>query len=170
MVKVLIPVDASPNSLTAVRHAVNRFTNGQSMEIHLLHVRKPLSQHVARFLNRRSRAAWHREQALKTLAAARKLLEASGVPHATHVELADDKARAIHNAARRFGVDQILVGTARENTITRMVRDSATNRLLDIAQVPVQVVAGRSVSRLERVGVPVGIGAGALTLLYLMVG
>ena len=169
MVKVLIPVDDSPNSLTAVRHAVNRFMSGQSMEIHLLHVRKPLSQHVARFLSRRTRAAWHREQALKTLAAARKLLEAAGVPHATHLDLADDKARAIHNAARRFGVDQILVGTARDNTITRMLRDSATNRLLDITQVPVQVVAGQTVSTLERVGVPVGIGAGALTLLYLVV-
>ncbi len=167
MIKVLIPVDDSPNSLTAVRHAVNRFMNGQPMEIHLLHVRKPLSQHIARFLGRRSRAAWHREEAEKRLAAARRMLEKFGVPYAAHVELATDKARAIHNAARRFGADQILIGTARANTITRMVRDSATNRLLDITQVPVEIVAGESISRLERIAVPVGIGAAALTLLYL---
>jgi nucleotide-binding universal stress UspA family protein len=169
MMRVLIPVDDSPNSLTAVRHAVNRFMKGRPMEIHLLHVRKRLPQHVARFFPGRSRAAWHREQAEKTLAAARKMLEQSGIPYAAHVELAEDKARAIHNAARRFGADQILIGTARANTLTRMVRDSATNRLLDITQVPVEVVAGESVSRLERVGVPVSIGAGALTLLYLAV-
>lgn len=169
MMRVLIPVDDSPNSLTAVRHAVNRFMNGRPMEIHLLHVRKRLPQHVARFFGWRSRAAWHREQAEKALATARRMLEQSGVPYAAHVELAEDRARAIHNAARRFGVDQILIGTARANTITRMVRDSAANRLLDITQVPVEVVAGEAVSRLERIGVPVGIGAGALTLLYLAV-
>jgi nucleotide-binding universal stress UspA family protein len=169
MLRVLIPVDDSPNSMAAVRHAVNCFVNGRPMEIHLLQVRKRLPQHVARFFGWRSRAAWHREQAEKTLAAARKMLEQSGIPYAAHVELAEDKARAIHNAARRFGADQILIGTARANTLTRMVRDSATNRLLDITQVPVEVVAGESVSRLERVGVPVSIGAGALTLLYLAV-
>jgi YjbE family integral membrane protein len=167
MNKVLIPVDDSASSLTAVRHAVGRFMAGQAIEIHLVHVRRPLSQHIARFLGKRTRAAWHREEARKTLAAARGLVESSGVPYAIHVELADDKARAIHNTARRVGANQILVGTARGNTITRMVRDAATNRLLDIAQVPVEVVAGQSVSRLERIGVPVGIGAGALTLLLL---
>jgi nucleotide-binding universal stress UspA family protein len=166
MMKVLIPIDDSPSSLTAVQHAVNRFMNGQPMEIHLLHVRKPLSQHVARFLSRRSRAAWHREQAEKTLAAARKMLEKFGVPYAAHMELGDDKARTIHNAARRLRADQILIGTARGNAITRMVRDSTTNRLLDITQVPVEVIAGESLSMIERLGVPVGIGA-ALTLLYL---
>ena len=167
MVKLLIPVDDSPNSLAAVRHAVGRFTGGQTMEIHLLHVRKPLSRYVARFLDRRTRAAWHRERADTALAPARKLLEKSGIPHAAHVELADDKARAIHNAARRFGAHQILIGTARGNTLTRMLGDFATSRLLDITQVPVEIVAGHSSSRLERVGVPVGIGAGALTLLLL---
>lgn len=166
MMKVLIPIDDSPSSLAAVRHAVNRFMNGQQMEIHLLHVRKPLSQHVARFLSWGSRAAWHREEGEKRLATARRMLEKFGVPHAAHVELGDDKARTIHNAARRFRVDQILIGTARKNIIARMARDSTTNRLLDITQVPVEVIAGGSLSLLERIGVPVGIGA-ALTLLYL---
>ena len=169
MMRVLIPVDDSPNSMTAVRHAVNRFMNGQPMEIHLLHVRRPLSQHVARFFGWRSRAAWHREEAEKRLAAARRMLEKFGVPYAAHMELGNDKTRAIHHTARRLRADQILIGTARQGTITRMLRDSATNRLLDITQVPVEVVAGESMPLLERIGVPVGIGAGALTLLYLAI-
>ena len=140
---------------------------GQAKEIHLLHVRKPLSRYVGRFLDRRTRAAWHRDRAEKALAPARALLEKAGIPYAAHVELADDRARAIHNASRRFGAHQILIGTARDNTLTRILGDSATGRLLDIAQVPVEVVAGQASSRLERVGVPVGIGAGALTLLLL---
>jgi len=138
------------------------------MEIHLLHVRNPLSQHVARFVSWRTRSAYHREQAEKTLAAARRMLEKSGVPYAAHVELGDDKARTIHNVARRLGADQILIGTARKNTIARIVRDSATNRLLEITHVPVEVVVGDWVSKLERYGIPAAIGT-ALGLLYLAV-
>lgn len=169
MMKILVPVDDSPSSLTAVRHAVNRFMNGQPMEIHLLHVRKPLSRHIARFFGWRQRAAWHREEAEKKLADARRMLDKFRIPYAVHVELADDRARAIHNAARRLRADQILIGTARASTITRMMRDSATNRLLNITEVPVEVVAGESISRIERIGVPIGLGAAALTLLYMAV-
>jgi YjbE family integral membrane protein len=165
MMKVLIPIDASPNSLKAVEHAVSRFLSGHSMEIHLLHVRKPLSRHIASFVGRRTRSAYHREQAEKALAAARATLEKAGVPYAAHLEVGDDRVRIIHNAARRLGASQILVGTARPNTIARILRDCATNRLLEIAQVPVEVVPDESVPWLERIGVPAGIG-GALALLY----
>jgi YjbE family integral membrane protein len=165
MIKVLIPIDASPNSLKAVDHAVNRFLSGYAMEIHLLHVRKPLSRHVARFLGQRTRSAWHREQAEKSLAAARRKLETAGIPYAAHLDVTDDRVRSIHNAARRLGVSQILIGTARENTIARILRDCATHRLLAITHVPVEVVPGESVPWLERVGVPVGVGS-ALALLY----
>jgi nucleotide-binding universal stress UspA family protein len=164
MTKVLIPIDACPNCLKAVEHAVNRSLSGQAMEVHLLHVRKPFSR-VPRFLSRRTRSAYHREQAEKSLAAARRMLEKAGVPYAAHIELGDDRLRSIHNAARRLGVSQILVGTARENTIARILRDCATNRTLKIAHVPVEVVPGDSVRWLKRFGVPVGIGT-ALALLY----
>ena len=165
MIKVLIPIDASPHSLKAVDHAVNRFLNGYAMEVHLLHVRKPLSRYISRFLSRRTRSAYHREQAEKSLAAARGRLEKAGIPYAMHLEVTDDRVRSIHNAARRLGVSQIFVGTARENTIARIVRDCTTHRLLAITHVPVEVVPGESVPWLERIGVPVGIGS-ALALLY----
>jgi YjbE family integral membrane protein len=168
MLKVLIPVDESPNSLKAVEYAVNRFMRGPAMEIHLLHVRKPFSRHIARFLGRSTRSAFHREQAEKSLAAARRMLEKSGVPYAAHMELGDDKARSIHNAARRLGASQILIGTAHENTIARILRDCDTNRLLEITQVPVEVVAGGSVPWLERIGIPAGVGA-ALALIVVAV-
>jgi YjbE family integral membrane protein len=163
MTKVLIPIDDSANSLKAVEHAVNRFKGNQAIEVHLLHVRNPFSQHVARFVSWRTRSAYHRKEAEKALTAARAMLEKFGVPYAAHVEFGD-KARTIHNAARRLGVDQILIGTARKNTIARMLRDSVTNRLLEITHVPVEVVAGESVSKLERYGLPAGLGA-ALALL-----
>jgi YjbE family integral membrane protein len=164
MVKILIPVDGSANALKAVQYAVNRFMANHAMEIHLLHVRTPLTQNAARFISKRNRAAWHREEADKALRSARGMLDSFGVPHAAHVELGD-KAAMIDRVAQRLHVNQIVMGTARKNSLTRLIEDSVTNRVLELTRVPVEVVAGESISRLERIGVPAGIGA-ALALLY----
>jgi len=94
MIKVLVPVDGSANSLRAVRHIVNQFMENHAMEVHLLHVRTPLSQHAARFISKRDRAAYHRDEAEKALRPARVMLEKFGVPYAAHIELGD-KARII---------------------------------------------------------------------------
>jgi YjbE family integral membrane protein len=163
MSKVLLPIDGSTNSLRAARHVVNQFMN-QRVEVHLLHVRTPLSQHVARFLSRGTRAAFHVAEAEKALAPARELLQRFGVPCTEHVELGA-KAEAITRLAQELGAAQIVMGTARKNSLTRLVEDSVTNRVLELTQVPVEIVAGEAVSKLERFGLPAGIAA-ALALLF----
>ncbi len=167
MVKILIPVDGGANALNSVRHVVNRFLANPAMEVHLLHVREPLSQHIARFVSRRDREAFHRAEAERALQPARDLLNRFGVPHADHIELGD-KATTIHRVAQRLRVTQIVMGTARKNSLTRMLEDSVTNKVLELAQVPVEVVAGQSVSKLEKIGVPAGVGA-AMALLIVAV-
>ena len=57
------------------------------------------------------------------------------------------------------------MGTARKNSVTRMLEDSVANKVLEIAQVPVEVVAGRSISKLEQFGIPAGVGAAVAVLL-----
>lgn len=164
MKKILLPVDGSANSLQAVRHVVNQFLGDSAMEVHLLHVRTPLSQHIARFVSRRDRESFHREEAEQALAPARALLNQFGVPHADHVELGG-KAATIHRMAQRLRVSRIVMGTARKNSVTRMLEDSVTSKVLEIAQVPVEVIAGQSVSNLEKFGVPAGVGAAVAFLL-----
>lgn len=164
MTKILLPVDGSANALNAVRHVVNRFLGDPAMEVHLLHVRAPLSRHIARFVSRRDRENFHRDEAERALAPARELLNQFGVPHADHIELGD-KASTIHRVAQRLRVNQIVMGTARKNSLTRMLEDSVTNKVLEIAQVPVEVVAGQAVSKLEKFGVPAGVGAAVALLL-----
>lgn len=166
MAKLLIPVDGSPNSLKAVQHVVNQFSANPAMEVHLLHARTPFSRHIARFLNRRDLSAFHRDQADKALSPARAMLDRFRVPYARHVEFGD-RASIIANVARRLHIDRIVMGAARKNSFTRMVEDSVTNKVLELAQMPVEVIAGDSISKLEQYGVPVGIGAG-LALLYVV--
>jgi len=165
MLKVLVPVDGSANALRALGHAIAEYRRNHALELHLLHVRPPLSRHIARFISRQERDAWHRDQAAIAMAAAEALLDQAGVPHQSHW-VVGDRANEICHAAVRLGVHHIVMGTARKNSITRMLEDSVTNRVLEATPVPVEVIAGDAVSKWERWGLPAGVlGGGGLLLL-----
>ena len=163
MLRVLVPVDGSRNSGYALRHVVNEFMKNASLEIHLLNVQPPLSRHIAQFLGRKTRDSFHHDEAEKALHPARKLVEKFGVPYSAHV-LVGAKATAIVEEARRLRCDRIVMSAARKNSLTRMLEDSTTNKVLEQTSVPVEVIAGEAVSKLERYGLPAGLGA-ALALL-----
>lgn len=158
MTRILIPVDASANSLNAVRHAANLALQQPGIEVHLLNVRVPLPQTIARFLKHGERRSWHKQEAEKALAPAREILDRHGVAHATHVETGA-AARTIDRVARRIKADQILVGSTRMPLLARLFRRSLTTDLMEFSTVPVQVIAGDRASAATRYGVPVGIGA-----------
>jgi len=165
MLKVLVPVDGSANALRALGHAIAEYRRNHTLELHLLHVRPPLSRHISRFIGRQERDAWHRDQAAIAMAAAEALLDQAGVPHQSHW-VVGDRANEICHAAVRLGVHHIVMGTARKNSITRMLEDSVTNRVLEATPVPVEVIAGDAVSKWERWGLPAGVlGGGGLLLL-----
>ena len=165
MLKVLVPADGSPNSQHAVRHVINQFMKNTAMEIHLLNIQPPFSQHIARFVSKKNRVDFHRDEGEKALRPIRQMLGNFGVPYSVHIEVGD-KAKLIAEAARHLRCDQIVMATARKNSLTRMVEDSVTNKVLELTTVPVEVIAGDDISKLERYGIPAGIGT-ALALLFL---
>jgi YjbE family integral membrane protein len=166
MRKVLVPVDGSPNALNAVRHVIERY--GAGLEVHVLHIRAPLRRRLERWLRREASPEAQREAAEQAIADARALLDASGVPYAVHQE-EGDAANAISRTAQRLHVQHIVIGTARSRSITRIVQDRVTGRVLQAAHVPVEVVPGGSISRFERFGLALGAGAAALVLAYVAV-
>ena len=165
MLKVIVPVDGSPNSLYAVRHVINQFMKDSTMEVHLLNIQPPFSRYIARFVSKKNRNDYHRDEGEKALRPIRQMLGTFGVPYAVHIEVGD-KAKLIAEAARRLRCDQIVMSTARKNSLTRMIEDSTTNKVLELTDVPVEIIAGDAVSKLERYGIPAGIGT-ALALLFL---
>ena len=158
MVKVLVPVDASANSRRAVEHVARVARRNPALEVHLLNVQPPFSRHIARFVARKNADDFHREESEKVLAPMQAVLESAGVPVVAHGAVGE-RARAITSAATRLGCDHIVMSTARKNSLTRMVEDSTTNRVLELTTVPVEVIAGDAVSRLERFGIPAGLSA-----------
>ena len=166
MLKVLVPVDGSPNALLAVRSAISEYQRHHELELHLLNVQPRLSHHIARFVSRQDREAWLHDRAEAAMASASAELQQAGVPCETHW-VVGDRAAEICRAAVRLGVHHIVMGTARKNSLTRLLEDSVTNRVLEATPVPVEVVAGGTVSKWESWGLPaaaVGAGGGLLFL------
>ena len=168
MLKVLVPVDGSPNARHAVRHVIAEFRRDPAFEVHLLNVQAPFSRHVAQFVAKAERDRYHRERSAEALAPLTRMLDQHRVPHAVHVKVGR-KAETIADEARRLKCDHIVLATARKNSLTRMIEASVTNKVLDLTSVPVEVVVGDSVSKLERYGIPVGIGAGLSALAFLAI-
>jgi YjbE family integral membrane protein len=162
--RVLLPVDGSSNALHAVRHVVDEYRRDHDLQVLLLNVQRPFSRHIARFIARGDVAAFHREQADKALLGARRLLDAHEVPFETLVATGD-RAQVICDRARQLDCHHIVLGTARRSSLTRMLEDSVTSRVLEHTSVPAEMVTGAEISKLERFGVPIGIGAGVGLLL-----
>lgn len=157
---MLVPVDGSPSSLQAVRRIVRDYPNEGPLDLHLLTVRPIMSQYMTRFVSPQVLESWHREQARKALRASRSLLTQHGIAFVEHVEHGPS-AEVIVATAKRLKCDLIVMGTARKNSLTRMLESSVTNEVLEQTSVPVEVVVGRTLPRLEQLG----LSAGALALL-----
>ena len=156
--RVLIPIGQSENSQYAVRHVVRRFMNDSSIEVHLLNVQAPFSHYVTRFVGSRTLREYHRAEADKALQPCTQILDKFGVPYAVHIENGDQADR-ITELARRLHCDEIVMATARKNSLTRLVENSVTNRVLERTTVPVEIVAGNAVSAWERYGIPAAIAS-----------
>jgi nucleotide-binding universal stress UspA family protein len=158
MRKVLIPVDGSRNCEFAVRHVVQRFMDNTAMEVHLLNVQPSFGGYVSRFVSRKALHDHHRDESEKALRPSRQLLDGFGIPHSVHTAVGD-RAQAIVGTARRLRCDEIVMSTARKNSLTRLVENSVTNKVLELTPVPVEVIAGDAVSPWERYGIPAALSS-----------
>ena len=113
MTRILVPIGGTRNDPFAVDDVIRRFTRDPSMEVHLLHVRTPLSADIAQLVTGRTRAQFHREQAEQALRPARERLDRFGVPHAVHIEVGD-RARTIAAVICWLHCEQIVMATARK--------------------------------------------------------
>ena len=158
MLKILVPIDGTRNTDLALKHVVSEFRNNPNMEIHLLNVQPPFSRHIAQFIGRNARHSFHRDEAEKVLRPAKQHMDRVGVPNSVHIVIGR-KANAIVEQARSLDCNRIVMSTARKNSLTRMLEDSTTNKVLEQTTVPVEIISGEAISKAERYGVPAGFGA-----------
>ena len=104
-----------------------------------------------------------RDRSEKALRPSMGILDGFGIPYAVHMAVGD-QAERITETAKRLHCDEIVMSTARKNSLTRLVENSVTNRVLERTSVPVEIVAGDAVSPWERYGIPAAL-AGLIGLL-----
>ena len=160
--KVLIPVHRSEACRAATQQVVRQFMNNTAMEIHLLNVQPPLNRHVSRFSSKHDLEEYHRAEADKELRPTVDTLDKFGIPYSIH-RAVGERAEVIADTAKRLGCDLILMGSSRKNSLTRLVENSVTNKVMERSAVPVEVVPGQGVSKWERYGIPAAI-AGLVAL------
>ncbi len=158
MPRILLPVAGTHNDHAAVQCVIKRFMNDTALEVHLLNVQTPFSADIAQFTNAKSRQAHHHERSETALAPARALLDRFGIPYAVHTAVGD-RAKAITDEAQRLQCDEIVMATARKNSLTRLVESSVASRVIELTSVPVEIVAGDAMSKWERYGIPLAITA-----------
>ena len=158
MEKVLLPIDGSKNALEAVRRIAQEYRHNPVYEIYLLNVQPRFNRHIAQFVARQNLDAYRTEQVESASQSAKDLLARFNVPYQAFMAVGP-KAETIAVFAKQHGCGRIVVGTARKNSLTRLLQHSVTAKLLDKAEVPVELVVGTDASRWERFGVPAGVGA-----------
>ena len=163
MNKVLIPVDDSSNALMALKHAVNMYGNDRQTHFHICNVQPTLYTHIRKFLSKQTINEWQAERAQAAAKSASEFLEKVGA-NFSFTYVTGDKGEALRDEAQRLGCNRIVIGTAKKNTLSRLFENSTTAKLLEISDIPVEVVTGKSLSTLERWGIP-ALGAGAATAL-----
>lgn len=163
MNKILIPVDDSSNTLLALKHAVNTYGKNPATEFHICNVQPGMYRHISKFINKNTIYEWQAERAKLAAKTAADFLERAGVNFSFNY-VCGDKREALRDEASRLGCSRIVIGSAKKNTLMRLFENSTTAKLLETSNIPVEVVTGRSVSAMERWGIP-AIGAGAATAL-----
>ncbi|MBU3598339.1 YjbE family putative metal transport protein [Polynucleobacter sp. AP-Basta-1000A-D1] len=167
MNKILIPVDSSKNSEMAVKHAVKTYGQDPNASFHLCNVQPTLYRHIGKYLSKQTVNEWHAERAALASASASAYLEKQGLKF-SFTYVCGDTGTAIRDEAVRLECDRIVVGTSKKNSLSRLFENSTTAKLLEISDIPVEVVTGSSLPMLERWGIP-AIGAGAATALMAVV-
>jgi nucleotide-binding universal stress UspA family protein len=139
MSTILIVVDGSARSESAVRSVARQIRLGQVGTVHLVNVQPLLGAYVGRFVGTAAIRDFQREQGERELAGARRLLAEAGVPCRAHV-YAGEAAETIARAAEELGASEIVMGADGLGFLGSLNLHSLVSRVIRRSNVPVSVV------------------------------
>lgn len=140
MSALLVPVDGSPSSLRAARHAVSQARRGRAV-IHLLNVEPPLDDYgmVGAYLSRQQHNRAMRARASELLAGVRRRIASRSIRCETHPAIGD-VAATIVATARRLGCESIVMGTRGMGPMGNLALGSVATKVVHLSRVPVTLV------------------------------
>lgn len=129
MLKALVPVDGSEQSLSAVRHVIQRVQNHEALDIHVLNVQPPFHGDVTAFVPKSNVEDFHREQGESQLAAGCALLDAAGVRYTKHI-FVGHPAKVIAQCAKELCCSEVIMGTHGHGTIAQLLLGSVSHEAI----------------------------------------
>jgi len=140
MLRILVAVDGSESSDRAVAHLLKKLGWYKGpVEVHLLNVQAALPVDVSRFIAQAQIDEFHKDQAERALASARKILDGAGVAYVMHIGIGEP-ARVIAHYAGEKAIDQIVMGTRGLGTVGSLVMGSVTTKVIGLTDVPVLLI------------------------------
>ena len=138
MLRVLMPVDGSENSLRAVGFVIRKAPlYKEPLELHLLNVQHPFPGTITGVHELAERH--HHDEGIKALAAARKALDAAGLKYVYHISVGDS-GEVIAHVVRDKKIEQVVMGTRGLGSVANMLLGSVANKVLHLVDVPVLLV------------------------------
>ncbi len=137
---ILLPVDGSPRSIAAVRHALGWVANGLRATFLVVNVQEPTHLYEVMLApSSESIDAASAEAGSHLLAEAEALLDAAGA-HYERLVAHGDPARTLLELADSRAVDAIVVGTHAAGALQSALLGSVSRTLIHDARVPVTLV------------------------------
>jgi nucleotide-binding universal stress UspA family protein len=137
--RILVPVDGSANSERAVKHVIELVKTCQTFEIHLLNVQPAVRGDVSTFVGKNSIEDWHRDEAEKALASAKKLLDGAGTAYKVHIGVGNP-GDVIASFASKLACGQIAMGTRGLGSAFGLLLGSVATHVISHVDVPVTLI------------------------------
>ena len=138
MLKVLLPIDGSENSVRTVNHVISKaHLYKEPLELHLLNVQRAFPGTVK--MVGEGAQAFHREEGMKALDAARKQLDAAEVKYTQHIGVGEP-AEVIAQYVTNLGVEEVVMGYHGGTAVVSALLGSVATRVLNLVNVPVSLV------------------------------
>ena len=139
--KILMPVDGSPNAQRAVDHVIKHAsTLKESPQLLLLNVQWNVAKgNVKLFINHETINDYYREQGEAALQGARAALENAGLNYQYHISVGTP-ADAIAQYAQEQGADQIVMGRQGQGNLKSLLLGSVVKKVLQLVDCPVLLV------------------------------
>ncbi|HJS77219.1 MAG TPA: universal stress protein [Burkholderiales bacterium] len=140
--KILVAVDGSKPSLKAVQLLVDHcdwYRSAPQVELVTVHLPVPKLPRMGIAVGKDQIEKYYREEGEANLVAARKKLDAAGVPYQAHV-LVGLVAEAIVKHASDKRCDLIYIGTHGRSALGKALIGSTATKVLYISDIPVLLV------------------------------
>ena len=138
MLRVLIPIDGSKNSLRPVKFVIRKAPlYKEPLELHLLNVQHPFPGTIQGVHEQAERH--NHDEGMKALAAARKALDAAGIKYVYHISVGE-AGEVIAHFVKDKNIQQVVMGTRGAGSVANMLLGSVATKVLHLVDVPVLLV------------------------------